>query len=87
VSGDEGVAYQRHRIGQQRLEAVHPPTSAEATACGGCQALKPGGAWYMSFKTGSGERAAGGRLFIDHYEETLRLSLEATPVEMRCVSR
>jgi SAM-dependent methyltransferase len=57
-------------------------TCFTAVAAHLAQALKPGGAWYMSFKTGSGERAAGGRLFVDHYEETLRLSLEATPVEM-----
>ena len=43
-------------------------------------ALRPEGAWYMSFKVGTGERVAGGRLFVDHDEETLRLSLEATPV-------
>jgi hypothetical protein len=36
----------------------------------------------MSFKVGAGERVAGGRRFVDHDEETLRLSLEAIPVEM-----
>jgi SAM-dependent methyltransferase len=45
-------------------------------------ALRPGGAWYMSFKLGTEERAAGGRLFVDYDEETLRLSLEATPIEI-----
>jgi hypothetical protein len=45
-------------------------------------ALRPGGAWYMSFKVGVGERVASGRLFVDYDEETLRLSLEATPVEI-----
>jgi 2-polyprenyl-3-methyl-5-hydroxy-6-metoxy-1,4-benzoquinol methylase len=45
-------------------------------------ALRAGGTWYMSFKVGAGERVAGGRRFVDHDEETLRLSLEAIPVEM-----
>jgi SAM-dependent methyltransferase len=57
-------------------------TSFTTVAAHLAQALKPGGAWYMSFKTGSGERFADGRLFVDHDEETLRLSLKATPVEM-----
>jgi hypothetical protein len=43
-------------------------------------ALRPGGAWYMSFKVGTGQRVTSGRLFVDHDEETLRLSLETTPV-------
>ena len=34
-------------------------------------ALRSGGAWYMSFKLGVGERHAGGRYFADHTEETL----------------
>jgi SAM-dependent methyltransferase len=45
-------------------------------------ALRAGGAWYMSFKVGAAERVAGNRLFVDHDEETLRLSLEAAPVEI-----
>jgi|ERR1700712_5510091 2-polyprenyl-3-methyl-5-hydroxy-6-metoxy-1,4-benzoquinol methylase len=45
-------------------------------------ALRAGGVWYTSFKVGIGERMVGGRLFVDHDEETLRLSLEATPVDI-----
>jgi SAM-dependent methyltransferase len=45
-------------------------------------ALRPAGSWYMSFKMGSDERASGGRLFVDHDQETLRPSLEATPVDI-----
>ena len=36
----------------------------------------------MSFKVGIGERLVRSRLFVDHDEETLRVSLEATPVEI-----
>ena len=36
----------------------------------------------MSFEVGTGARVAGGRLFVDHDEETLRLVLGATPVEL-----
>ena len=39
-------------------------------------AIRPGGAWYMSFKLGEGERLVGGRLFVDHAEASLRLALE-----------
>jgi hypothetical protein len=45
-------------------------------------ALRAGGVWYISFKVGIGERVVGGRLFLDHDEETLRLSLEAAPVDI-----
>ncbi len=45
-------------------------------------ALRPGGAWYMSFKLGTGERRAGGRMFVDHTEASLRAALEALPVEV-----
>lgn len=41
-------------------------------------ALRPHGAWYMSFKLGRGERAVGGRTFADHTEETLRYTLAGT---------
>jgi SAM-dependent methyltransferase len=58
-----------------------PAESLAEVATRLAKALRPGGAWYMSFKIGSGERAAGGRLFVDHDETTLRLILEATPME------
>jgi len=45
-------------------------------------ALQPGGAWYVSFKLGAGERMAEGRLFVDHTEETLRCALAGVPVEI-----
>jgi SAM-dependent methyltransferase len=45
-------------------------------------ALRAGGAWYMSFKLGKGERLAGGRLFVDHTEATLRSALSGLPVEI-----
>ena len=38
--------------------------------------MRPGGAWYMSFKLGSGERFTNGRYFTDHTEETLREKFE-----------
>ncbi len=41
-------------------------------------ALRPGGALYMSFKHGTGERVAGGRRFTDHNEQTLRAALGGT---------
>src|SRR4051812_38788459 len=45
-------------------------------------ALRPGSAWYMSFKLGEGERLADGRLFVDHTEATLRSALSVLPVEI-----
>ena len=45
-------------------------------------ALRPGGARYMSLKLGEGERLAGGRLFVDHTETTLRTALSGFPVDM-----
>ena len=45
-------------------------------------ALRPGGAWYMSFKSGSGQRMAGGRLFVDHTEASLRDALKSVPVRI-----
>ena len=45
-------------------------------------ALRRGGAWYMSFKLGTGERVTGGRLLVDHTGETLRDCLCAIPVEV-----
>jgi SAM-dependent methyltransferase len=62
---------------------LHVPTASFADiATRLAAALRPGGAWYMSFKVGVGERVASGRLFVDYDEETLRLSLEASPVEI-----
>jgi SAM-dependent methyltransferase len=46
-------------------------------------ALRPGGAWHMSFKYGQGERTTDGRLFVDHTEETLRRALTDLPLEIR----
>jgi hypothetical protein len=45
-------------------------------------ALRPGGAWYMSFKLGIGERMADGRLFVDHTADTLRQVLAPVPIEV-----
>jgi len=46
---------------------LHVPRGAfKAVALRLCAALKPAGAWYMSFKFGQGERVSVGRLFIDH---------------------
>ena len=45
-------------------------------------ALRAGGAWYMSFKLGEGERLAGGRLFVDHTGMTLRAALSSLPVDI-----
>jgi SAM-dependent methyltransferase len=45
-------------------------------------ALRPDGAWYMSFKWGMGPRASEGRLFVDHTEETLRNALMPVPVRI-----
>jgi SAM-dependent methyltransferase len=44
-------------------------------------ALRPGGACYMSFKRGEGERVTGARRFLDQTEPTLRLALAGLPVE------
>jgi SAM-dependent methyltransferase len=46
-------------------------------------ALRPRGAWYMSFKLEAGERASGGRLFVDHTPETLRDSLADVPINIK----
>jgi len=43
-------------------------------------ALRPGGIWYMSFKLGTGERVSGGRHFLDHTAETLRVALSGVHV-------
>lgn len=46
------------------------------------RALRPGGAWYMSFKLGTGERRAAGRLFVDHTAASLRSVLSALPLDV-----
>jgi SAM-dependent methyltransferase len=45
-------------------------------------ALRTGGAWYMSFKLGKGERRVDGRLFVDHTEETLGTALASLPFDV-----
>ncbi len=45
-------------------------------------ALRPGGAWYMSFKLGEGERMESQRLFVDHTESSLRKALDGLGVEI-----
>ncbi len=45
-------------------------------------ALRPGGAWYLSFKYGNGERFSNGRWFTDHTEETLKDALVGLDVEI-----
>lgn len=49
-----------------------PPTTFPIIALRFTQMLRPGGAWYMSFKLGTGERSAAGRLFVDHTAMSLR---------------
>ena len=51
---------------------LHVPTTS-FTDVGGtlAMALRPGGAWYMSFKLGHGQRDVAGRLFVYHNVETL----------------
>jgi 2-polyprenyl-3-methyl-5-hydroxy-6-metoxy-1,4-benzoquinol methylase len=46
------------------------------------EALRPGGAWYMSFKLGVGERTVAGRLFVDHTAASLRAALSGLPVSL-----
>jgi SAM-dependent methyltransferase len=45
-------------------------------------ALRPSGAFYMSFKLGDGERISGGRLFLDFTPESLRRSLQTVPLAL-----
>jgi SAM-dependent methyltransferase len=45
-------------------------------------ALRPGGAWYLSFKYGEGERYSRGRRFTDQTEQTLREALNGLGVEV-----
>lgn len=57
--------------------AVFPRAATRLAA-----ALRPGGAWYMSFKLGEGERLERGRLFVDHTQETLCDALADLPIEI-----
>lgn len=62
---------------------LHVPASEfQGVAQRLARALRPHGAWYMSFKLGQGERQKDGRLFLDHTEKTLRGALSAAPVEV-----
>ncbi len=54
---------------------LHVPTADfPGVAARLASALRPRGAWYMSFKLGEGEQVVGGRTFADHTEETLARS-------------
>jgi SAM-dependent methyltransferase len=44
------------------------------------RALRPGGAWYMSFKLGESEAVRDGRLFNDYTEARLRSLVERHPL-------
>lgn len=59
-----------------------PPASFPAAASRLADTLRPGGAWYMSFKLGDGERVAGGRLFVDHTTATLMHALAGLAVDV-----
>ncbi len=62
---------------------LHVPRDGfEAVGRSLADALRRGGAWYLSFKLGAGERRVGARLFVDHTEASLRAALEALPVEV-----
>ena len=58
-------------------QAAFPDVAARLLA-----ALRPGGAWYLSFKHGEGEHGRWGRLFVDHTEVTLRAALSPLPVQL-----
>jgi SAM-dependent methyltransferase len=57
-----------------------PPGAFPGVTSRLADALRPGGAWYMSFKLGVGERRVAGRLFVDHSAESLRTTLSNLPV-------
>jgi SAM-dependent methyltransferase len=59
-----------------------PSTSFGGVASRLAEALQPGGARFMSFKLGEGERIAGERTCVDHTEETLRRGLMGVSVEL-----
>jgi trans-aconitate methyltransferase len=59
------------------VPAAESPSVAKRLA----SALRPRGAWYMSFKLGRGERVAGRRKFTNHTAETLQTALAGVPVQ------
>ncbi|MBO1077250.1 class I SAM-dependent methyltransferase [Roseomonas marmotae] len=62
---------------------LHVPAAAFAdVAARLVAALRPGGAWYLSFKQGAGEHWRDGRLFVDHSEASLRATLQPLPVRI-----
>lgn len=62
---------------------LHVPSASFAEVASRIvEALRPGGAWHMSFKLGEGERVARGRLFVDYTEETLHRALIGLPIEI-----
>lgn len=62
---------------------LHVPSSSFAgVASRIVEAMRPGGAWFMSLKLGEGERVTGARLFVDYNERTLRSALMDLPVQL-----
>jgi 2-polyprenyl-3-methyl-5-hydroxy-6-metoxy-1,4-benzoquinol methylase len=59
-----------------------PAASFPTVAASLAEALRPGGACYMSFKLENGERVVAERLFVDHTEETLRGVLAGIPIQI-----
>lgn len=59
-----------------------PSASFPAVAMRLVDALRPRGAWYLSFKLGEGERMESQRLFVNHTESSLRKALDGLGVEM-----
>jgi hypothetical protein len=62
------------------VAAAQPTATIAGVATRLALAMRPGGAWYMSFKLGSGERVVEGRVFVDHTAETLHHILAPVPV-------
>lgn len=86
AGGDPGrLVYVGHtaRGLRERLLALAAGASFPAVASRLADVLRPGGAWYMSFKLGGGERvSAEGRLFVDHTEETLLRALAGVAADV-----
>jgi SAM-dependent methyltransferase len=60
---------------------LHVPSGEAADVFGRlARALRPGGAWYMSFKPGEAEEVRGGRLFTDYTEARLRQVVAGNPL-------
>lgn len=59
-----------------------PRAGLPATARRLASTLRPGGAIYVSFKHGAGERVVGRRHFTDHNDETLRIALNGTDLAL-----